>query len=42
MEPEKFQFKEKRVETLGEGPVEFKKRKLNNPKRNMRQKVDDE
>nr|XP_021203234.1 WW domain binding protein 4 isoform X2 [Bombyx mori] len=42
VEPEKFQFKEKRVETLGEGPVEFKKRKLNNPKRNMRQKVDDE
>ncbi|CAK1601107.1 unnamed protein product [Parnassius mnemosyne] len=42
VEPEVIQFKEKRVESLGDGPVEFKKRKLNNPKRNMRQKLDDE
>ncbi|XP_063533905.1 WW domain-binding protein 4 [Cydia strobilella] len=31
-----------RVDSLGDGPVEFKKRKLNNPKRNMRQKLDDD
>uniref|UniRef100_S4PGI6 WW domain binding protein 4 n=2 Tax=Pararge aegeria TaxID=116150 RepID=S4PGI6_9NEOP len=42
MEPEKVVFKEKRMESLGDGPVEFKKRKFNNPKRNMRQKVDDD
>ncbi|XP_026485443.2 WW domain-binding protein 4 [Vanessa tameamea] len=40
MEPEIIQFKEKRIESLGEGPVEFKKRKLN--KRNARQKLDDD
>ncbi|CAH2076307.1 unnamed protein product, partial [Iphiclides podalirius] len=42
VEPEVVQFKEKRVESLGDGPVMFKKRKLNNPKRNMRQKLDDD
>lgn len=42
MEPERIQFKEKRVDSLGDGPVEFKKRKFNNPKRNMRQKLDDD
>ncbi|CAK1540465.1 unnamed protein product [Leptosia nina] len=42
VEPEVVRFKEKRVESLGDGPVEFKKRKFNNAKRNMRQKVDDE
>ncbi|KAJ0175625.1 hypothetical protein K1T71_008784 [Dendrolimus kikuchii] len=42
MEPERVQFKEKRVDSLGDGPVEFKKRKLGNSKRNMRQKVDDD
>ncbi|XP_023936485.2 WW domain-binding protein 4 isoform X6 [Bicyclus anynana] len=42
MEPEKIVFKEKRVESLGDGPVEFKKRKFNNHKRNMRQKLDDD
>ncbi|XP_045447414.1 WW domain-binding protein 4 [Melitaea cinxia] len=40
VEPETVQFKEKRIESLGEGPVEFKKRKLN--KRNIRQKLDDD
>lgn len=35
-------FGERRVDSLGDGPVEFKKRKLNNPKRNMRQKLDDD
>lgn len=40
VEPESVQFKEKRIESLGEGPVEFKKRKLN--KRNIRQKLDDD
>ncbi|XP_041988703.1 WW domain-binding protein 4 [Aricia agestis] len=29
MEPERIEFKEKRVDSLGEGPVEFKKRKFN-------------
>ncbi|XP_072938917.1 WW domain-binding protein 4 [Epargyreus clarus] len=29
LEPERIQFKEKRVDSLGEGPVEFKKRKAN-------------
>ncbi|XP_038215012.1 WW domain-binding protein 4 [Zerene cesonia] len=42
VQPEIVRFKEKRVESLGEGPVEFKKRKINNAKRNMRQKIDDE
>ncbi|CAH0581252.1 unnamed protein product [Chrysodeixis includens] len=42
MEPEVIQFKEKRVQSLGDEPVEFKKRKINNPKRNMRQKLDDD
>ncbi|KAM3964183.1 uncharacterized protein ACR2FA_001664 [Aphomia sociella] len=42
VQPEIVQFKEKRVESLGEGPVEFKKRKFNSSKRNMRQKVDDD
>lgn len=42
MEPEVFQFKEKRIQSLGDEPVEFKKRKINNPKRNMRQKLDDD
>lgn len=42
MEPERVKFGERRVESLGEGPVEFKKRKFNNPKRNMRQKLDDD
>lgn len=45
MEPEeKVQFKEKRLQSLGDddGPVEFKRRKVNNAKRNMRQKNDDE
>ncbi|VVC89927.1 unnamed protein product [Leptidea sinapis] len=42
MEPERVQFKEKKIESLGEGPVEFKKRKFNNSKRNIRQKVDDD
>lgn len=42
MEPERIQFKEKRVDSLGDGPVEFKKRKFNNPNRNMRQKLDDD
>ncbi|XP_053612504.1 WW domain-binding protein 4 isoform X2 [Plodia interpunctella] len=42
LQPETVQFKEKRVESLGDGPVEFKKRKFANPKRNMRQKLDDE
>ncbi|XP_026752170.2 WW domain-binding protein 4 isoform X2 [Galleria mellonella] len=42
VQPEVVQFKEKRVESLGEGPVEFKKRKLNTSKRNMRQKIDDD
>ncbi|XP_049868608.1 WW domain-binding protein 4 [Pectinophora gossypiella] len=40
--PEVVKFGEKRVESLGEGPVEFKRRKIGNAKRNMRQKVDDE
>ncbi|XP_047990714.1 WW domain-binding protein 4 [Leguminivora glycinivorella] len=43
MEPEaRATFGERRVDSLGQGPVEFKKRKLNNPKRNMRQKLDDD
>ncbi|CAH0714315.1 unnamed protein product, partial [Brenthis ino] len=42
VEPEITEFKERRVESLGEGPVEFKKRKLNHSKRNIRQKVDDD
>ncbi|CAH0407048.1 unnamed protein product [Chilo suppressalis] len=42
MEPETVEFREKRVESLGDGPVEFKRRKLNNARRNMRQKLDDE
>ncbi|XP_059050058.1 WW domain-binding protein 4 [Achroia grisella] len=42
MEPEVIKFKEKRVESLGDGPVEFKKRKFNTAKRNMRQKIDDD
>lgn len=42
MEPERVEFKEKRVESLGDGPVEFKKRKLGNAKRNMRQKTYDD
>lgn len=42
VQPEIIQFKEKRVESLGDEPVEFKKRKFNNPKRNMRQKIDDD
>ncbi|GBP63279.1 WW domain-binding protein 4 [Eumeta japonica] len=44
-EPEtpRIEFNEKKVESLGEGPVEFKKRKFNNHiKRNMRQKTDDD
>ncbi|XP_013142528.1 PREDICTED: WW domain-binding protein 4 [Papilio polytes] len=40
--PEVVQFKEKRVDSLGDGPVDFKKRKLNVQKRNIRQKLDDE
>ncbi|XP_063366014.1 WW domain-binding protein 4 [Cydia amplana] len=43
MEPEaRATFGERRVDSLGHGPVQFKKRKLNNPKRNMRQKLDDD
>ncbi|CAH0750126.1 unnamed protein product [Diatraea saccharalis] len=42
MEPEVIQFREKTVESLGDGPVEFKRRKFNNSRRNMRQKHDDE
>ncbi|CAH0702479.1 unnamed protein product [Spodoptera exigua] len=42
VQPEIIQFKEKRIESLGDEPVEFKKRKFNNPKRNMRQKLDDD
>ena len=42
VEPEIIQFKERRIDSLGEGPVEFKKRKFNNNKRNIRQKVDDD
>ncbi|XP_063631531.1 WW domain-binding protein 4 [Cydia splendana] len=43
MEPEaRATFGERRVDSLGDGPVQFKKRKLNNPKRNMRQKLDDD
>ncbi|KAI5633156.1 u1 zinc finger domain-containing protein [Phthorimaea operculella] len=42
MEPEVIKFGEKRVASLGEGPVEFKRRKLGHAKRNMRQKQDDE
>ncbi|XP_068632501.1 WW domain-binding protein 4-like [Battus philenor] len=42
VEPETIQFKEKRVDSLGDGPVVFKKRKFSNPKRNMRQKLEDD
>ncbi|CAF4848029.1 unnamed protein product [Pieris macdunnoughi] len=42
VEPEVVKFKEKRVDSLGDGPVEFKKRKINNAKRNIRQKLNDE
>lgn len=42
MEAETIRFGEKRVESLGDGPVEFKRRKFNNARRNARQKVDDE
>ncbi|KAJ2942690.1 hypothetical protein O0L34_g2160 [Tuta absoluta] len=42
MEPEVIKFGEKRVQSLGEGPVEFKRRNFGNAKRNMRQKHDDE
>lgn len=42
VEPDVIQFKERRVESLGDGPVEFKKRKLNNSKRNIRQKINDD
>ncbi|XP_013183068.1 WW domain-binding protein 4 [Amyelois transitella] len=40
VEPERVRFSEKRVESLGEGPVLFKKRKLH--ARNARQKLDDD
>ncbi|CAB3223625.1 unnamed protein product [Arctia plantaginis] len=42
VQPEIIQFKEKRVQSLGDEPVEFKKRKFNNAKRNIRQKLDDD
>ncbi|CAG9578853.1 unnamed protein product [Danaus chrysippus] len=44
LEPEHtpIEFKESKVDYSLEGPSEFKKRKLNNPKRNMRQRLDDE
>ncbi|KAG6462456.1 WW domain-binding protein 4 [Manduca sexta] len=42
VQPEIIQFKEKHVGSLGEGPVEFKRRKFNNAKRNARQKLDDD
>lgn len=37
---ERLQFKERTVESLGDGPVEFKKRKLGHNRKNMRQKLD--
>lgn len=42
VQPEIIEFKEKRVQSLGDEPVEFKKRKFNNARRNIRQKLDDD